>query len=133
MARVLATDGLNRGRRLSRRRFTRQLRHRPGAKTGGLSRMSTPLFMDPKIQQAELPISKRFWACALILVAVSWALQGYAIWSSQYLPLVDLPNHMARHYLEAVKLSGGDIGPYYDLELRLLPNLGADLILPFLI
>src|SRR5262249_10586711 len=66
----------------------------------------------------------KFWKYGLLLVAVAWSLQAFAIWSSPYPPLIDLPNHMARHYLEAIKLSGGDVGPYYDIEYRLLPNLG---------
>jgi hypothetical protein len=99
--------------------------------------MSTPLALDVPTDSAEEqttpPITKGFWLSALILIAVAWSLQAYAIWSVTYLPLIDLPNHMARHYLEAVKLSGGAIGPYYDLEPRLIPNLGADLIMPLLI
>jgi hypothetical protein len=73
------------------------------------------------------------WRYGAALIGLAWGLQAYAIWSNEYLPLVDLPNHMARHYLEAVKLAGGDTGPYYDIEYRLLPNLGADLVLPWLI
>src|SRR5262249_1713462 len=70
---------------------------------------------------------------ALLLIGLAWVLQAWVIWSSAYPPLIDLPNHMARHYLEAVKLTGGDIGPYYAIEYRLVPCLGADLILPWLI
>jgi hypothetical protein len=99
--------------------------------------MSAPLLLDcaaeSPIEQAKPQVSRSFWLGALMLIGAAWALQAYAIWAIEYLPLVDLPNHMARHYLEAVKLSGGDVGPYYDFELRLLPNLGADLVLPFLI
>jgi hypothetical protein len=99
--------------------------------------MSTPLALDAAtscVEQAKpQTITKGFWLSALVLVGIAWSLQAYAIWSVTYLPLIDLPNHMARHYLEAVKLSGGDIGPFYDLKPRLLPNLGADFILPFLI
>jgi hypothetical protein len=99
--------------------------------------MSTPLTLGLSSEsvrdQIEPKITKGFWLSALVILGLAWSLQAYAIWSVTYLPLIDLPNHMARHYLEAVKVSGGDVGPFYNLELRVLPNLGADLILPFLI
>src|SRR5262245_18064382 len=69
----------------------------------------------------------------LFLIGLAWLLQAWAIWSCTYPPLIDLPNHMARHYLEATKWSGGEIGPFYDVEYRLVPNLGGDLLVPFLI
>jgi hypothetical protein len=75
----------------------------------------------------------KFWKYGLLLLMVAWSMQAFAIWSCPYLPLIDLPNHMARHYLEAVKLSGGDTGPFYEIEPRLVPNLGAETILPLLI
>lgn len=83
--------------------------------------------------EARNPSGRAFWVMGSALVGLAVGLQAYAIWANEYLPLVDLPNHMARHYLEAVHLAGGDIGPFYALEFRLVPNLGADLILPFLI
>ena len=46
------------------------------------------------------------WRYSVAFVALAWTLEVYAIWSRTYVPLVDLPNHMARHYLEARWLSG---------------------------
>src|SRR5262245_5730125 len=83
-----------------------------------------------------LPVPTRsrasYWCFGLALVLLAWALQVYALWSRNYVPLVDLPNHMARHHLEYVKLSGGDLPPFYEVEYRVLPNLGGDLMVPLL-
>src|SRR5262249_25295605 len=46
------------------------------------------------------PSPKSAWRYALALVLLAWSVQLYAIWSRTYPPLVDYPNHMARHYLE---------------------------------
>lgn len=43
-----------------------------------------------------------------------------------YLPLVDLPNHIARHYLATSSLA--PLEQYYDYEFRLVPNSAVDLI-----
>lgn len=48
-------------------------------------------------------------------------------------PLVDWPNHMARHYLEALALSGQMLPPGYAIEYAVMPNLGSDLIVPYLV
>ena len=37
---------------------------------------------------------------------------------------------MARHYLEARWLSGQELPPFYDIDYRILPNLGGDLTVP---
>lgn len=72
------------------------------------------------------------WRIALALVALTWGLELYAIWSHPYAPLIDLPNHMARHYLESVQLRGGDLPPFYAIQWRPVPNLGADFVTPVL-
>jgi hypothetical protein len=54
------------------------------------------------------------------------------IWSVQFPPQVDTPNHLARHYLESLWLRGEPLPAGYEVEYRLLPNLGADLVLPVL-
>ncbi len=48
-------------------------------------------------------------------------------------PLVDWPNHMARHYLEALALSGQPLPPNYAIEYAVMPNLGSDLVVPVLV
>jgi hypothetical protein len=57
----------------------------------------------------------------------------YALWAPAYVPLLDLPNHMARHYLEYRSLTGQQLPPGYTLQYQVLPNLGADLTLPLLL
>src|SRR5687767_281217 len=42
--------------------------------------------------------SRTLWLWAAAVLALGWALQLYTIWSRPFAPLVDLPNHMARHY-----------------------------------
>lgn len=70
------------------------------------------------------------WRWGVVLVLLAWTLQAYALWSRTYVPLVDLPNHMARHYLEYLQLSGRELPASYVIDYRVLPNLGADLTLP---
>lgn len=81
----------------------------------------------PVRRNAMLP-----WWVAFALVALTWGLELYALWAHPYAPLVDLPNHMARHYLESVRLRGGELPPFYAVEWRPLPNLGADFVTPVL-
>lgn len=50
-----------------------------------------------------------------------------------YPPLIDWPNHMARHYLESEWVRGQVLPAYYDIHYSIIPNLGSDLIVPFLI
>ena len=52
------------------------------------------------------------------------------IWIPTFVPLFDLPNHTARHYLESRWLAGRDLGGYYGIHYRIMPNLGADLVVP---
>ena len=42
-----------------------------------------------------------------------------------HLPLVDLPNHIARHYISTAPT--GPLSAYYTYELKLVPNAAADL------
>lgn len=64
------------------------------------------------------------------IVAGTWILQAVALFSCKLIPLVDYPNHLARHYLESLHLSGRPMGVWYRIEYGVLPNLGADLVLP---
>jgi hypothetical protein len=69
----------------------------------------------------------------ILLTIVGLALPIGIIWSVEYPPLVDTPNHLARHYLESLHLRGQPLPPGYVVAYRILPNLGADLVIPFLI
>jgi hypothetical protein len=68
-----------------------------------------------------------------LMVAVGLGAHLVLIWAYPYAPLVDWPNHMARHYLEARALEGRTIPPGYEIHYSLLPNLGSDLVVPLLL
>jgi hypothetical protein len=70
-------------------------------------------------------------AGGVLLLAL--VLAAAAVWWLPWAPLVDWPNHMARHYLEARRLAGHELPPFYAVDYHLVPNLGADLVLPPLI
>lgn len=48
-------------------------------------------------------------------------------------PLFDWPNHMARHHLAARTLVGEALPAGYAIQYGLMPNLGADIVMPVLI
>lgn len=75
--------------------------------------------------------SRTRWLCGAVVV-LTWTLQMYAIWARPFVPLFDLPNHEARHYLQSLALAGEPLPSCYELRWRLLPNLGSDAIIPFL-
>jgi hypothetical protein len=68
-----------------------------------------------------------------LLLLAAGMLFVYGVWSRPYVPMIDWPNHMARHHLEALRLAGQPLPPFYEIEYRVLPNLGADLLVPPLI
>lgn len=65
-------------------------------------------------------------------IVLAWLMQLYAIWQPPYVPLVDLPNHMARFYLESLALVREPLPQGYEIDYRIVPNLGADLVMPLL-
>jgi hypothetical protein len=71
---------------------------------------------------------ERRWAVALPLVAFVLAALAVAlpILAHVHLPLVDLPNHIARLYIEATR--GGPLDTYYSYSFAFVPNSAADLI-----
>jgi hypothetical protein len=68
-----------------------------------------------------------------IVVVVAFGLQLWTIWSVQIPPLHDIPNHMARHFLEKQYLFGETQPQFYEVRYGILPNLGADFVIPPLI
>ena len=48
-------------------------------------------------------------------------------------PLFDWPNHMARHFLESLALTGKPVPADYAIRYGFIPNLGGDMIVPGLI
>ncbi len=70
---------------------------------------------------------------AIVAIAVAWAAVLMLIVMHDTPPIIDWPNHMARHYLESLWLSGKPLPPFYEIHYRLMPNLGSDLIVPELL
>src|ERR1700683_3947652 len=71
--------------------------------------------------------------CAVGIVLLTWLAQACIIWTPTYPPLVDLPDHMARHYLEAQTLAGQPLPDGYAVVWGVLPNLGGDFLIPLLL
>ena len=69
------------------------------------------------------------WASAVSLPLLGFAgvalMVAIPILAHPYLPLVDLPNHIARHHV-AVALDG-PLARYYSYHVSLVPNSAADL------
>jgi len=51
------------------------------------------------------------------------------IWYYDFLPMVDMPNHMARHYLGMKSAAGGDYSQYYSFKNGVVPNSAVDTLL----
>jgi hypothetical protein len=66
------------------------------------------------------------------LVLAAFGLQFWAIWSVNFPPLHDVPNHMARHFLEKQYIFGLSETQFYEVGYKILPNLGGDVVIPFL-
>lgn len=68
-------------------------------------------------------------AGALLTIALTAAVAVALAWPmlvNSYLPLVDLPNHIARLYIAAHP--GTELDRYYDYAFRAVPNAAADLL-----
>lgn len=77
-------------------------------------------------ERAALSIDGAARAVIALLALVIVAL----IWLHDRPPIVDWPNHMARHHLEALWLSGKPLPEFYEIQYGLMPNLASDLIVP---
>ena len=69
----------------------------------------------------------------LFVVSIGLAAHIALLWRWDYLPLIDWPNHMARHFLESLWLAGRPLPEGYAIHYALVPNLGADLVVPLLL
>jgi hypothetical protein len=67
------------------------------------------------------------------MIAIGISAHLALLWAWPYPPILDWPNHMARHYLEARALGGTSLPSGYEVSYSLIPNLGADLIVPVLL
>jgi GNAT superfamily N-acetyltransferase len=72
----------------------------------------------------------RRWLACLALIGLGLSVPLLLVWSVQFPPQVDAPNHLARHYLESLHLRGEPLPPGYEIAYRVLPNLAADMLLP---
>jgi hypothetical protein len=77
--------------------------------------------------------TETIWRWGLALVGLAFLFQFIVILSVHFPPQHDTPNHMARHFLEERYLFGGSLPPFYEIHYRVLPNLGADLVVPLLL
>lgn len=74
--------------------------------------------------------TSNFRAELVLNVAVILAVLGISmqLFDITYPPMVDLPNHLARHAIQCGTSYGSNYASYYDFELRAVPNLFADLV-----
>jgi hypothetical protein len=73
---------------------------------------------------------QRLFDFVLIAAVAAYVAQ---VWVWPFPPLVDWPNHMARHYLESLALSGQSLPQGIELQYSIMPNLGGDLVVPLLL
>lgn len=69
----------------------------------------------------------RYWALLAYVLVV--AIVTLPILANPYLPLVDLPNHIARHFIAANPQAA--LNQYFDYQLDLTPNSAVDLLWKF--
>jgi hypothetical protein len=68
-----------------------------------------------------------------LVVVLGFIFPLLTIWTVTYPPMIDVENHLARHWLESLYLRGAPLPDGYAIHYKLLPNLGADFVIPFLI
>ncbi|MEM9902474.1 MAG: hypothetical protein AAF865_14090 [Pseudomonadota bacterium] len=66
------------------------------------------------------------WIVVLALAAILGL--NLQLWAHDTPPLVDWPNHLARHILQCAAVGASEIGRYYAYALELVPNLASELI-----
>lgn len=64
----------------------------------------------------------------ILLLLSGVVLSSLRLWQFDYPPLVDWPNHLARHAIQCQDVAWGRLSAYYSFDLRLVPNLTADLV-----
>lgn len=67
------------------------------------------------------------------VVALGLLLPIALVWSVDFPPQFDAPNHLARHFLEFLSLRGEPLPQGYEVDYRILPNLGGDIVVPLLL
>lgn len=84
-----------------------------------------------RIKNLASGVGERTILTLMIVVGVGAHL--VLIWAWPYPPIIDWPDHMARHYLEARALAGQSLPSGYEINYALIPNLGSDLVMPLLL
>jgi len=83
-------------------------------------------FIAPWLGASEQTIIK-------VMIAIGIGAYLVLVWLWPYPPILDWPNHMARHYLEGRALAGKSLPSGYEIAYSLMPNLGSDLVVPLLL
>ncbi len=68
----------------------------------------------------------------LLLYFCLFVLVNIPIWSHDFLPIQDYPNHLARMHILANLQNDQYLQRFYQIQWNIIPNLGMDLILPTL-
>ncbi|MEQ9040543.1 MAG: hypothetical protein RIE24_19550 [Silicimonas sp.] len=67
---------------------------------------------------------------AVLVVAgfLALAAANLVFWRFDYPPLIDMPNHLARHALQCASEPAAGLGQYYEYTFSWVPNLTAELV-----
>ena len=76
---------------------------------------------------------ERHVAAGTAVIILGLLLPIAVVWSVQFPGQLDAYDHLARHYLELLRLEGRPLPPGLVVDYRILPNLGGDLVIPPLI
>lgn len=71
---------------------------------------------------------KWYIGASVVALIMALALINLQLWAYDTPPLIDWPNHLARHTLQCAEDPNVGIGKYYIYDLRLVPNLTSELI-----
>ncbi len=72
-------------------------------------------------RQGTMPLA---WPLAFFLAV---AVTLWPILSHTYLPMTDIPNHIARHYISTMS-EGGPLSRYYEAAFAIVPNSSVDIL-----
>jgi len=89
------------------------------------------MFNSPQIDGSRNNNLIRYSLIAAATLAVS-VLLILPIILHEFLPLVDIPNHIARHYISALNGSDANVSRYYEFKDTIAPNAAIDLIHSFI-
>ena len=76
----------------------------------------------------DLASPRRGEVALFFVAAIAVFLINLLLWGFDTPPLIDWPNHMARHVLQCAASGADHVGRYYSYSLKIVPNLTSDLI-----